>query len=266
MLRLPQSPRTRRKLAWISGAGALVAIGVAVALAIPTHSDTQPPVAGTEGPADLAVATPNVKLTRADRRAIDRTLDTFLPQAMERRDPAAAWALAGPELRSGSTLADWRRGSLPVPEYQAREKTFHAWQTIDVGPRYVIFNLLVHPAKGWKAAPYVFSGEVVKQDGRWLVNRLYTIAIMNPVTKTNHEWGPADFAAPPTASGNGDRPTSKIGTLGWLPILGILAAVVILPASLGAVALVRARRFRRAVRASRGTEMPALPARYRRTT
>jgi hypothetical protein len=265
MLRLPRSPRTRRRLAWGSAAAALVAVGIAVALLIPTHSGGNEPVAGTEGPADLAVATPQVKLSRADRQAIDRTLDIFLPQAMERRDPAAAWALAGPELRSGSTLAEWRRGTLPVPEYQARERTFHHWQTIESTRSYVIFNLLVHPAKGSKLAPYVFSGMVVKQKGRWLVNRLYTIAIMNPVTKTTHEWGPADFAAPAGGSGAGRSQTSRLGKIGWLPILGVLAAVLLIPLSLAGVALVRARRFKRHVRATRGTEMPTLPARYRQS-
>jgi hypothetical protein len=259
---LPESPRARRRLLLAAPVVVLVAGVAAVFLAIPSHGPSAPGPTGTEGPAQVASATPKTRLTAADRRAIDRTLDRFLPAAMERKDPAAGWALAGPEMRSGSTLADWRNGNSPVPFYEARETTFHDWQLIDSGPGYVIFNLLVHPAKTSKLAPYVFSGEVLKQHDRWLVNRLYTIAIMNRVTKTTHEIGPADFAAGATAGAQANPEKQSSSRI--VPVLAILAVIALLPLSLGFVALRRARRWRRQVRSSERREIPALPARYRR--
>jgi hypothetical protein len=260
MLRLPASPRVRRRLKW---QGAVVTLLVAVAAVVLLMPGRTPPSSAptrNEGPARLASDTPQVRITKADRRAIDATLDRFLPAAMGRRDATLAWSLAGPELRAGSTLADWRAGSSPVPAYPLRAGTFHDWQTIDTGPRYVIFNLLVHPRPHETIAPTVFSGEVVKSRERWLVNRIYTIAIMNPITRKTHEVGPADFAAP----GSKSQPAGKqvIGNLGILPIVGILALVLLIPLTLGLLALVRARRWRRRVKDTGRTDLPPLPAGY----
>jgi hypothetical protein len=238
---------------------AAAAVGLLVVL-IPNHAPPSPKATGTEGPAQLAVAA-SVRVSKSDRRAIDRTLDRFVPAGVARKSPATAWALAGPELKSGATLAAWEAGSSPIPYYPVREKTFHTWRTIDAGPRYVVFNLLLHARPASHLGSYVFSGEMVKQGNQWLVNRIYTIAIMNPVTKKTHEVGPADFAAPPPAS---QTPTNK-STIGAaiLPVVSILALILLVPLSFGAVALVRARRWRRLVRERSGTELPPLPSGYR---
>jgi hypothetical protein len=261
---VPTSPRKRRRLAWAAALLCLVAAGVSLALVIPGSKQGSGAPSVAEGPAQLGSPQPRVRLTPADRRAIDMTLDRFIPAGMERRDLGVAWSLAGPEMKSGSTLADWRSGTSPIPYYSTRETTFHDWRTIDVGERYVVFNLLLHPAPTSKLAPYVFSGQVVKRGGRWLVNRLYTIAIMNPVTKTTREVGPADFAAQPAAAqGPGGKPA--LGRIGIVPVLSILALVLLIPVSLGGLALLRARRWKRSVRERARTELPPLPSSYGRT-
>jgi hypothetical protein len=233
---------------------------VLIVVLIPNHQPPNAKPTGNEGPAQLAVVNPQHQVSTADRRAIDATLDRFIPAGVARKSMATAWTLAGPELRSGSTLAEWQGGSSPIPSYPVLEKTFHTWRTIDVGPRYVVFNLLVHAQPSSHLGSYVFSGEVVKQGNRWLVNRLYTIAIMNPVTKKTHEVGPADFVAPPPSS---QTPNTKstIG-IGIVPVISILALILLIPLTFGVVALLRARRWRRMVRAGAGTELPPLPSGY----
>lgn len=259
---LPSSPRARRKLAWLTTAAVLVAAGLAVAFLIPNHQAGAGKPAGNEGPAQVAITT-STKLSAADRRQIDAVLDRFIPAGMERRDPALAWKLAGPEMKVSSTLAQWQRGTSPIPYYQPKEKTFHAWTTIDAGPRYVIFNLLLHPLHPDRIGTYVFSGEVVKPDKQWLVNRLYTIAIMNgPRYSTTHELGPADFAAP-GAKGQG-TPESVKHTVGILPIVLILALVILVPLGVVVGAFVRGRRWRRRVRSDARTSLPPLPSGYLR--
>jgi hypothetical protein len=137
------------------------------------------------------------KYVSSERRAINRTLDQFIPAALDGSSPATAWRLAGPDLKGGTTLSQWRHGTSPIPRYQPRGKTFHDWTTIDAGPGYVDFNILVHPRKGAKTTgSYVFAGSMLKRGGRWLVNGLYTTAIFaRPDKKGQHEVGPADFGA-----------------------------------------------------------------------
>ena len=114
-----------------------------------------------------------------------------------------------------------------------------------------------------KVSPYEFSGEAIERNGRWLVNRLYTIAIFNRVTKTTHEIGPADFSAPaPSQATPADKP--GVGRIGIVPVISLLGLILLVPLSFGGIAFVRARRWRRHVRATTGTELPPLPERYLR--
>ncbi|HZQ80790.1 MAG TPA: hypothetical protein VFB25_02315 [Gaiellaceae bacterium] len=260
---VPASPRARRRLVWVAVPVVVAAIAGTVIAVLPSKSPPKSKNVAAPTPTVQQLAgAPAQRLTAADRRAIDATLDAFIPAGVARKNLAAAWALAGPELRSAQTHAQWLAGTTPIPQYPAAGTTFHDWQTIDSGPRYVIFNILIHPTAGAQVAPYEFSGEMIKRDGKWLVNRLYTIAIFNRVTKTTHEIGPADFAAPPPSSTPHAR--AVLGGFGLLPIVALLGLVLLVPAGFGAIALVRARRWRRQSRASRGSELPPLPASYLR--
>ena len=261
MLRLPQSPRKRRRLMRVAGALVVAGAIAAVAALLAGHGTRSPAASKNEGPAQMQAPVKKVRLTAADRKAIDAVLDRFLPAAMERRNPEVAWSLAGPELRASSTLAQWRKGSSPVPFYETDETSFHSWQVIDVEPNSVIFNLLVHPKPGSKLGTYAFSGEVIRRHGRWLVNRFYTIATLTSTPHKTRVVGPADFLAPPSSSAAAPA-KPVVGHFGLLPVLGILALVLLIPAALGGVALVRARRFRRAARSGGRNTLPPLPASY----
>ncbi len=263
MLAVPSSPRLRRRLTRLG-----VAVGVAgaiagVALLVPEpHHNVAP--TGKEGPAQVAPPI-NKHVSPATRRAIDATLDRFIPAGVARRSPATAWRLAGPELKSGSTLREWRRGVSPIPYYPADNRPYHGWTTIDAGPHWVDFNLLVHPSRGSKTAAWVFSGEMVQRGSRWLVNRLYTIAtIERPAKSGPREVGPADFAA--GAPSTGPPPRTKSGVIGsaWLlVVVGLVGLVLLVPLLYGLVGLVRGRGVRR--RETPGhRELPPLPARIAR--
>jgi hypothetical protein len=85
---------------------------------------------------------------------------------------------------------------------------------------------------------------------------------MNPAQPT-HELGPRDYAAPPPTQRN--RSTATPGSHSFLlPAVGLFALILLVPAGFGGVALLRARRWRRAVGLSGRTELPPLPASYRR--
>jgi hypothetical protein len=255
---IPSSPRLRRRLRWLGvGVAAGVAIA-AVALLVPSPKQPNPNPPKNAPPAKLA--SHSTYVSPAERKAINKTLDQFIPAALDRRSPATAWRLAGPELTSGSSLREWRAGNSPIPYYPARGKTFHGWTTIDSGRGYVVFNLLVHPLHGAKESAWVFSGEMIKRHSHWLVNRLYTIAILARPTKSGrHEVGPADFAAGPAQSGVPVGTSGVIGKTWLLPVVGVIALVFLVPLGFGIAALLRARRQRRLYRRPEDRFLPPLP-------
>jgi len=256
---IPQSPRKRRRVKWIGLAVVAVAVAVGLVLAIPSPKKENPNPTGAEGPAQT-VSQATVKLTSADREQIDALLAKFVPAAVGRKSAALAWSLAGPELKASSTLDQWKKGVSPVPAYPVRERSFTGLPTMDVEKDQVTLSLLVHPkAKQKNLGDYTFAIQTIKSHGRWLVNRLYTIAINHPVRGGQHEIGPADFSAPSgAASPSQSKP--RLGSSWLLPIVGILSVALLTPLAIGGFVVVRGRRRR-----SKTTpeEMPRLPTGYR---
>jgi hypothetical protein len=122
----------------------------------------------------LALAAPaqaaRPPLTAADRAAIDRTLDVFVPAAIARRHPERAFAVVTPRLRQDTRRAQWALGNLPVSPYPAVGTRFHAW-TIDTASRnYVMIDTQLHPPRRSKVEMTNWTIELRKLGGRWLVD------------------------------------------------------------------------------------------------
>jgi hypothetical protein len=263
---VPSSPRARRRLVRVGVA--LAVVGTATAIAVVVRSPKQPNPAPAKNAPPAQVVSQSTHVPPADRRAIDRTLDRFLPAALGRSSADTAWRLAGPDLRGGTTLRDWRNGTTPIPDYPPRGTTFHSWKTIDAGPDFVDFNILIHPQAGHgpKGSSEVFSGEMVKRGGHWLVNGLYTIAVFaRPTTSGRHEVGPADFAAGGAAqsSQGGTPPASgKSASLGktWLLAAGgVVVLALLFPLGFGVVSVIKSRQARRRYVRSEPRALPPLP-------
>jgi hypothetical protein len=258
--RFLKSPRARRRALFIA---VPLLIAGAIAGAISLIPNTTPQAVGpkgNEGPAQT-VAPTVTHVSASERSEIDKVLDQFIPAAVERKNAAVAWSLAGPGLKASSSLAEWKQGNLPVPSYPARGAEFHGWGVLDAQPGDVNFNLLVHPQAGAKLGSYTFHGEMVKQHGKWLVNGLYTAAIDNPVRNGQHEVGPADFGAP---GGGSTSPTkTRLGSDYLIPIVAILSAAFVIPLVLGLVVFLRSRRRKRQIRAEGRTELPPLPSSFK---
>lgn len=255
---LPASPRKRRRLLFVA-ALVLVAGGVAAGIAaVPNTTPGSGAPTTDEGPAQLADNT-NVKLTRTDRLAIDNLLAKFVPAAVKRKSATLAWSLAGPELKASTTLSDWKKGTSPVPYYPVRETTFTGWPTMDVERNSVVLSLLVHPTKGHEdLGDYTFAVEAIRSHHRWLINRLYTIAINHPVRGNQHEIGPADFGA--QSQGRQAPPKQPSLSQSWfLPVLFGLVAALAAPFLIGGFFFVRGRRRRRRLAAG---QFPGMPSRH----
>ena len=140
---IPSSPRARRRLFRLGIA--LTVAGTIAGIALSVHSPKQPNSAPPKNAPPAQHVARETRVTSKERREINATLDTFLGASLDRSSPATAWRLAGPELKSGSTLREWQAGTSPVPYFPTREKTFGSWETVDAGPSYVVFDhLLVH--------------------------------------------------------------------------------------------------------------------------
>ena len=242
--RLAPSAKLRRRLVWALVA-AIPITGIILLIAlVPERSTIAGAATVDEGPAQLA-DTHVYRLTAADRRGIDDVLDRFIPAAVERQSAATAWALAGPELRAASSLAQWRRGETPVPAYPARGSKFHYWTTIEIEKNDVLFNILLHPRADKKVPSFEFSGQMIRHGSGWRVNRFYTIATFShPSSKETRVVGPNDFAA--SGGGSAASQHARLSHAWLIPVLAIPAAVVLTPLALFLVAFTKERRFKRA--------------------
>jgi hypothetical protein len=268
---VPSSPRARRRLFRLGAA--VVVVGAITGIALGVRSPKQPSATPAKDAPPAQLVKQSKYVSPADRRAIDRTLDQFIPAALNGSAPATAWRLSGPELKGGSTLRQWRNGTSPIPYYPARGKTFHNWTTVDAGPAYVDFNLLVHPQHGPKVSSEVFSGQMLKHGSRWLVNGLYTIAVFaRPDKSGRHEVGPADYAASPAAQrGQGGTPpptghSASLSTKWLLVAAGGVVLALLFPLGLGVASVIRSRRARRRYMRSEPRSLPPLPRSAQRSS
>lgn len=260
---VPSSPRARRRSLRL-GIVLLVVGGIAATLAL-VHGGRTPNAAPPKNAPHAQLVKQSKYVSPADRRGIDRTLDRFIPAALDRSSPATAWRLSGPDLTGGTTLNQWRHGTSPIPYYPARGKTFHDWNVVDASPNSVDFSLLVHPRHGSQTSSWVFAGEMIKRHGRWLVNGLYTTAIMvRPDKHGRHEIGPDDFAAGAASqAGQGGAPppdnSARLGKTWLIAIVAAIALALLFPIGYGVVSAVRSRRSRMRYVRSEPRTLPPLP-------
>ena len=241
-------------------AGALAVASAALTIVLLPSRGT-PRETFSDQPAQVA-ETGKARLSGAERRRIDATVDRFVLAALDRSDPATAWALAGPDLRGTSTVGEWAAGRMPIPVYRAKGTQFHGWTLVDVARNSVSFDLVVQPRAGSKAGPLALSVQVIRRGTGWAVNRMYPIASFTPVGQKARVVGPNDFGA----AGRG-APAVNHGTLSgkWIAApaalfgLGMLAVVLFLSRN-----WLRFRRARRAFVTSGNSTIPSLPRNLRR--
>ena len=258
---LPTSPRKRRRLARLGLAATVALAALLTVLVVPNR--TPPPDHFSSEPADLLADDPAVKLTGADRRGIDATLDRFVSAAVQRHDPQAAWSLSGPGLRAGTTRADWTADGMPVYPYPARGSRFHGW-TLNFARRDVVsVDLLLQPRAGEKIGPIAFSASLVRRPSGWVVDGWYPTATFSASDEPARVVARVDYA-PPVAKVTTGEP--RLGPVWLLLPAGLAGLFVLVPVWF---VLSGRRRTRRAGQTWRGRsgerlQMPELPASLRK--
>ena len=186
------------------------------------------------GAAVLAAAAPagaakQPTIPASDLRQIRALLRQFVPAAVGRDHPGRAWALAAPSMREGSTLAEWRKGELPVFPYPAQARGFGILP-VSVEPNDVTFELMVRPKPGVNAGMQVFSTEVQRIDGRWRVAAMTTRAEFAPPGDQARVTAAPDFGV----GAGGQSPTHRNLSENWL-IIPLLVLGLPLLVALGAL-------------------------------
>ena len=106
-----------------------------------------------------------MRLTAADRRAVNRTLVAFVRTGVTRKDPAAAWDLVTPAMRSGVSRKQWNGGELPVLPFPATIPDNPTWNVLTSYPGDVTIDLLLQPRRGAKRGPIAFAVELKRGEG-----------------------------------------------------------------------------------------------------
>jgi hypothetical protein len=121
-------PARARKLApWIGGL--LLVAGIAVAIVHFAPNRNAAPQAVSKTPARAPVKEKTVRLSEAQTSLARQ----FVKTAVGRSDLAAAWRIAGPNVRGGLTYKEWLTGNIPVVPYpvasvaQARFKVDYSY-------------------------------------------------------------------------------------------------------------------------------------------
>jgi hypothetical protein len=212
---------------------ALVAVGAAAA------------GTGTYG-AGSPYAPRQTPLRHADRVAINRLLDRFVPAAVARQDPAAAFRLVSPRLREGSTPRDWARGDVPALPYRPRGTTFHHWRLLYSYPNEVDVELILQPGRRETMGPIAFDVNFKRVGGRLVIDAFDVAATFAAHRKPAKMFSAADVG-PGVGGSDGSSPTKARLGAGWL---AVPLALLSLPLVAALVWGVREARWRRRARAA----------------
>jgi hypothetical protein len=239
------SPRFRRRLIRVSlfcavvGAGALVSV-----LFWNTATIVETPLHGT---ADLYAPPIPVKMAAAERRQVIATAARFVDTAVRRDHAERAFELVGPNLRNGTTKANWREGDIPVVPYPVDDAR---WQFDYSYADEIGLQVAVFPTAGADVRPMVFNMSLLADragtETRWLVDSWSPRGGGGSVRPSRSEGSPFQV----DAEGVPERASTSLGAVWLLVPAGLIGLALLVPATLVVVERIRARRAQRAYDAS----------------
>jgi hypothetical protein len=247
---LLSSYRWRRRLVWAAPLLVVVIGAVALIVLLPRGSGIPPEQPRSNQPAQVARELKGVPVTPEMRREVNRTLTAFVRSAVTRQDPAAAWNLVTPAMKSGSTRAEWRRGNLPVFPFPAVVKEATGWYVIESFENDLLIELVVHARPETKRGAIAFQIDLKRigrgADRRWLVDSFVPERVYAPSEPTA---APSERKVqPPVANLKPEYPSGRLNPL-WFAVPGaILGLIILVPL---VVLLIHWRRGARAEKAYR---------------
>lgn len=164
-----RKPGWRKALPWVVG---VIAVGVIVGFLGYRYSNTGKSTATPliNKPAqDVSKVPQTVKLT-PDATAVARR---FIETAVARKNLPLAYRLVTNQIRQGQTLKQWNTGNIAVVPYPV-DAVQYAPMKIDYSyPREALVEIALLPKQGTNIKGQLFAMDLVKRNGKWLVNGWY---------------------------------------------------------------------------------------------
>jgi|SRR5215211_4415379 len=249
------SARTRRRITWLGAFAAIAGGVVALVVLLPNHTATPPSkerlvsVPENAGPKAR-------RLSRADRRAINATLDAVVVHGAARRNVAKSYDFTTPTLHDGATRRQWASGEIGIYPFPAAGRTFHGWILKGSTTDGAWLQLLLKPRRGAKVGPILFDVQVQRRHGKWLLNSFVPAATFAPLDSDKPRVrAVADFSPALKGDGNAVAGRGRVSqTWAFFPFV----AFGVLLLSLLAWRLAVRYRDRRLYR-NRDNRLPPLP-------
>ncbi|HJU36243.1 MAG TPA: hypothetical protein VJ716_02355 [Gaiellaceae bacterium] len=166
------SPRNQRRLMWISGA--VLAIGIAVFLGVYLSRGTSQ--SGSVSPSIGTVSSPPSKTHQAKNPTVAPSTDalkvgrTFLETAVLRKNLDVAYPLVGPDLKGGMSLAQFKKGNLPIVPYPAVNAKTAPFKVTESHKTQLFAQVVLVARKGSGVKPLAFNVGLQRVGKKWIVN------------------------------------------------------------------------------------------------
>lgn len=164
------SARLQRYAPWLAALVLVAGVAAAIVRFAP-NKNAAPQVIPKTQPKSPAKET-TVPLSHAAAK----TLYRFVTTAVTRTDLAAAWKIAGPNIRGGLTYKEWLSGDIPVVPYPIETRRFAPRVKIDWSyANDAQVELVLQPKAGLKTRPQLFIVQLKRIAGangktRWIVD------------------------------------------------------------------------------------------------
>jgi hypothetical protein len=160
------SPRVQRRLL-VLGVLVLAAGVIAAVVAFGgSQGEAKPVDRQGVGVKDVSKVPKTIPLTAAARR----TAQEFILTAVARKNLRRAYAISGPQITQGQSLKQWLTGNIAVVPYPVDELKV-ATQKIDYAyANSAALEIALVPKAGAKVKPLIFYMDLIKRNGKWLVN------------------------------------------------------------------------------------------------
>jgi hypothetical protein len=162
---IKRRPGWQKALPWVV---AVVVVGAAIAAGIiwsNTGHSTATPL--TNQPAlDVSQTPATVKLTPGATKVARQ----FIRTAVARKNLPRAYSIVTDQIKQGQSLKSWNTGNIAVIPYPV-DAVKYAPMKIDFSyPKEAQIEVALLPKAGSKVRPQLFLMDLVKRDGKWLVN------------------------------------------------------------------------------------------------